>query len=49
MDENLEFLEWFYSNCDFGPAHEDVISILHARYTRETGKNVPDCYRDEEY
>lgn len=40
-----EFLEWFYSNADFGPADEDVRHYLRMRFEDETEKRVPKCYR----
>lgn len=42
----LEWLEWFYLNCDFGPAHEDVVSILKDEFEKETGKKIPKGWRD---
>jgi len=39
-DEN-EYLLWFRQNCDFGPAHEDVVEELDSRYKREQDKNLP--------
>lgn len=46
-DNEVEFLQWFYCECDFGPAHEDVISIMHENYTIETGREIPEGYRQE--
>lgn len=43
----LEFLQWFYSNADFGPADEDVRLILQQRFEQETGKKVPEGYGRE--
>ena len=40
----LEFLEWFYTECDFGPAHDDVIQIMQDSFEEDTGKEVPDSY-----
>ena len=40
----LEYLKWFYNNCDFGPAHEDVIDIMNEDFEKETGKSVPADY-----
>lgn len=42
----LEFLEWYFVNADFGPAHEDVVSILMDQFTQETGKRVPEAYSE---
>jgi hypothetical protein len=44
----LEWLQWFYVNCDFGPAHGDVMLSLREYFTESTGKSVPDGYREEE-
>ena len=38
----LEYLEWFRVNADFGPAHEDVVEILDEAFMLETGKNLPE-------
>jgi hypothetical protein len=43
----LEFLQWFYANCDFGPADEDVRMILKEEFIRESGKSLPDGYYGE--
>ena len=40
----LEFLEWFYFNCNFGPAHEDVVCMMKEDFIKETGKELPDSY-----
>ncbi len=40
----LEFLQWFYSNADFGPASEDVVEIMIENFKEETGKELPDGY-----
>ena len=45
--EELEYLRWFYSNADFGPAHGDVIFYLNEQYVAETGKSVPEGYSEE--
>ena len=37
----LEYLEWFRYNVDFGPAHEDVIEIMNEEFRRKTGKLLP--------
>lgn len=45
----LEFLQWFYANADFGPADGDVRRILNDQFRRSTGKEIPDGYlMDEE-
>lgn len=43
----LEYLQWFYQNADFGPAHEDVVYILNEQYTKRTGNPVPEGYEAE--
>lgn len=43
----LEFLRWFYCECDFGPAHGDVIYSMNEQYTEETGKPIPEGYEYE--
>ena len=37
-----EYLEWFRINCDFGPAHSDVVDALNVMFMRKTGKNLPE-------
>jgi len=44
----MEWLQWFYANCDFGPAHSDVVEIMKENFTTETGKALPVGYADEE-
>ena len=45
----LEYLQWFYENADFGPADDDVRDILNEAFVDETGKQLPKGYgRDEE-
>lgn len=46
--DELEFLRWFYCNADFGPADSDVRDILKNQFKRQTGKELPDGYQDEE-
>lgn len=48
VKEELEYLRFFYSEADFGPADEDVRSIINDRYTKRTGKELPKGYGDEE-
>ena len=48
MNDELEYLQWFYGACDFGPAHSDVIYIMKENYKEETGKNIPEGYGDDE-
>lgn len=40
----LEFLEWFYANADFGPADDDVREMLKQEFKDETNKDLPDGY-----
>lgn len=45
----LEWLKYFYEMADFGPAHEDVVSIIAKQFKKETGKILPEGYDwDEE-
>ena len=37
----LEWLEWFFYNADFGPADTDVRIIMEERFEAEIGKLVP--------
>lgn len=43
----LEFLQWFYANADFGPADEDVRQHLKECFADETGKTLPSGYQSE--
>ena len=38
----LEYLEWFRLNADFGPADSDVIDGMNQDFMRKTGKNLPE-------
>jgi len=44
----LEYLKWFRSECDFGPAHGDVIYYMDKDFEKETGKLVPKGWRERE-
>jgi hypothetical protein len=44
----LEYLQWFYDNADFGPADSDVRSIMEDEFVEEMGKAIPKGYEDEE-
>lgn len=44
----LEFLQWFYSVADFGPADYDVRKMLEEQFQRETGKRLPKGYEEGE-
>ncbi len=39
----LDYLRYFYDECDFGPAHEDVVAIIRDGYP---GK-IPKGYEEE--
>lgn len=36
------WLEDFWANADFGPAHEDVVDIMYAGFKERTGIVIPD-------
>ena len=40
----LEFLKWFYMECDFGPSHGDEMARMEENFKDETGKELPDGY-----
>ena len=41
----LEYLQWFFVNSDFGPADGDVRLLMEEQFTKETGKQVPpECH-----
>jgi len=44
----LEYLQWFYANADFGPADSDVRDILNEEFMEDTGKDLPEGYGPEE-
>jgi hypothetical protein len=46
-DNELKYLRWFYENADFGPADDDVRSIMNEQYVREGGI-IPKGYGDAE-
>lgn len=41
----LEWLRWFYRNCDFGPADYDVQIGMQENFEEDTKKKVPKDYR----
>ena len=43
----LEFLKWFYQNCDFGPGDTDERWRLREQFVEKTGKGLPDGYEFE--
>jgi hypothetical protein len=44
----LEWLLWFYSNCDFGPADLDVRRMLKKEFMQNVGKPLPKGYEIED-
>ena len=44
----LEWLKWFYQNCDFGPAHGSVMEQWKHEFMQETGKALPKGYAVDE-
>ncbi len=38
----LEYLEWFRTEADFGPADGAVKDQMNQRFMEETGKNLPE-------
>ena len=48
--QELQFLRWFYENCDFGPAHDDVILMMMENYHAADPSNIiPEDYLPEVY
>lgn len=47
-ENELEYLRWFFVNADFGPAHGDVIHYINKSYVEETGREIPEGYREDE-
>ena len=44
-DLELRYLQFFYENADFGPAHDDVLAYLNEQFTAETGLPIPHAYQ----
>jgi len=44
----LEYLQWFYANADFGPADSDVRDIMNQEFVQDTEKELPEGYEDED-
>jgi hypothetical protein len=44
----LEYLKWFYSYADFGPAEGDVRNYMNQLFTKKTGKALPEGYERED-
>lgn len=38
----LEYLEWFRIEADFGPADSEVKDLMNERFIEETGKDIPE-------
>ncbi len=47
QEAELEYLQWFHGNADFGPADSDVRYYMNEAYTKETGQPVPEGYNEE--
>ena len=41
-DDWLTWLEWFFDNADFGPAHDDVMVLIYNDFKNKTGITVPE-------
>ena len=44
----LEYLRFFFSQADFGPADGDVRDWINECFIEETGKAVPEGYGPED-
>lgn len=44
----LEWLQYFYQEADFGPADQDVRDIIKCDFMRQYGKQLPEGYNGEE-
>lgn len=42
----IDYLRWFFSSADFGPAHGDVMYYMNAEYVNSGGV-VPEGYKEE--
>lgn len=40
----LEFLDFFYQESNFGPADDDVRNIIKEKFIIKTGKKLPKGY-----
>lgn len=40
----IEFLRWFFSVADFGPAHSEVLENLCSTFVADMGKLLPEGY-----
>ena len=41
-----QWLEWFWANADFGPAHGDVLISMMERFEKETGEILPSSVKE---
>ena len=44
----LEYLQYFYSAADFGPADSDVRYIIKEQFKEQTGKELPEGYGEDD-
>lgn len=44
--QEFDYLRWFFSNADFGPADSDVRYYMNRQYEKEGGV-IPEGYEDE--
>ena len=44
----LDWLRWFCSNADFGPADGDVQQAYRQQFEEETNTRVPEGWRTDE-
>ena len=44
----LEFLEYYYMESDFGPSHGDIVYMIKQNFIKEKGKLLPVGYDFEE-
>ena len=45
--KELHYLRFFFENCDFGPAHEDVVLGINFAYEEMNDTTVPEEYKIE--
>jgi len=48
IEAELEYLRFFHSVADFGPADDDVRWIINNSYINETGNPIPEGYGRED-
>lgn len=46
--QELDYLRWFCTNADFGPAEGDVRIYMQNEYVSQTGKPVPPEWLENE-